>query len=85
MDKNEQYSRTYMCTSSHIATITASTMTITQGSYGYTYIRKPDPTDRLVYADKYVTHIELRPDVDIIVNDAKEQVSRGLQASHARL
>ena len=42
-----------------------------QGSYGYTYIRKPDPTDRTRYADKFVTHIELRPDVDIIINDAK--------------
>ena len=40
-------------------------------SYGYTYIRKPNPADRTRYADKYVTHIELRPDVDIIVNDAK--------------
>lgn len=41
------------------------------GSAGYTYIRKPDPTDRISYADKYVTHIELRPDVRIIVNDSK--------------
>lgn len=40
-------------------------------SYGYTYIRKPDPTDGTVYADRLVTHIEMRPDVDIIVNDAK--------------
>lgn len=40
-----------------------------QGSYGYTYIRKPDPTDRTRYADKPVTHIEVRPDVEIQSND----------------
>ena len=40
------------------------------GSSGYTYVREPDPTDRTVYADRPVTHIELRPDVRIISNDA---------------
>lgn len=40
------------------------------GSSGYTYIRKPDPTDRTRYADRPVTHIELRPDVQILSNDA---------------
>jgi len=40
------------------------------GSYGYTYIRKPDPTDRTVYADRPVTHIEVRPDVEIQYNGA---------------
>ena len=40
------------------------------GSSGYTYVREPDPTDRTVYADSAVTHIELRPDVRILSNDA---------------
>ena len=40
------------------------------GSSGYTYIRKPDPTDRTVYADMPVTHIEMRPDVDVLYNGA---------------
>ena len=37
-------------------------------SYGYTYIRKPDPLDHTVYADRPVTHIELRPDVYVTSN-----------------
>lgn len=40
------------------------------GSSGYTYVREPDPTDRTRYADRPVTHIELRPDVKIQSNDA---------------
>lgn len=37
---------------------------------GYTYVREPDPTDTTRYADHAVTHIELRPDVEVLSNDA---------------
>jgi len=40
------------------------------GNYGYTYIREFDPTDRTRYADRPVTHIEVRPDVEVKSNDA---------------
>ena len=40
------------------------------GSSGYTYVRKPDPTDRTRYADRPVTHIEVRPDVEVLYNGA---------------
>ena len=39
------------------------------GSSGYTYVREPDPTDRTRYADRPVTHIEVRPDVRVLSND----------------
>src|SRR5690606_1602017 len=38
--------------------------------WGYTAVRVPDPEDRTIYADQYVTHIEVRPDVGIQTNDA---------------
>lgn len=37
--------------------------------WGYTAVREPYPGDNTVYADRYVTHIEKRPDVDIQAND----------------
>lgn len=39
--------------------------------WGYTAVREPDPGDNTVYADRYVTHIEMRPDVEIQTNDAQ--------------
>lgn len=39
--------------------------------YTYTSMRELDPTDRTIYADHYVTHIEVRPDVEIKANDAQ--------------
>lgn len=42
-----------------------------QSSFGYTYIRKPDPKDRTRYTDRYVTHIEMRPDVRVLSNNEK--------------
>lgn len=39
--------------------------------WGYTMVREPDPMGRTIYADRYVTHIEVRPDVKIQANDAE--------------
>lgn len=39
--------------------------------WGHTAVREPDPMGRTIYADRYVTHIEKRPDVIVQVNDAK--------------
>lgn len=38
------------------------------GFYGYTYTRENRPNDRIRYADRPVTHIELRPDVFVKYN-----------------
>lgn len=39
--------------------------------WGYTAVRVPDPGDNTVYADRYVTHIEKRPDVIVQTNGAQ--------------
>lgn len=58
----------YYCLPEHSYYYPGYEMVVGDYIYNYTYIRKPVPGSTTVYADRYITHIWLRDDVEFDVD-----------------